>query len=44
MIGHIHISNVLGAEDTEVLEFSPKVEYQQTIVAARNIAAMQGKK
>jgi hypothetical protein len=29
-------------EDTEVLEFSPKVEYQKTIeVAARNIAEMQ---
>ncbi len=29
-------------EDTEVVEFSPKGEYQQTMeVAARNVAAMQ---
>jgi hypothetical protein len=29
-------------EDTEVVEFSPKGEYQKTIeVAARNVAAMQ---
>ena len=31
-------------EDTEVLEFSPKAEYQKTIeVASRNITAMQRK-
>jgi hypothetical protein len=36
--GHVPVFE----EDTEVLEFSPKTEYQQTIdVAARNIAAMQ---
>ena len=35
--GHVPVFE----EDTEVLEFSPKVEYQETIeVAARNIAAM----
>jgi hypothetical protein len=35
--GHVPVFE----EDTEVLEFSPKTEYQQTIdVAARNIAAM----
>lgn len=38
--GHVPVFE----EDTEVLEFSPKMEYQKTIeVAARNIAAMQGK-
>lgn len=36
--GHVPVFE----EDTEILEFSPKTEYQQTIdVAARNIAAMQ---
>jgi hypothetical protein len=29
-------------QDTEILEFSPKAEYQETIeVVARNIAAME---
>ena len=38
--GHVPIFE----EDTEVLEFSSKAEYEQTIaVAARNIAAMQAK-
>jgi quercetin dioxygenase-like cupin family protein len=38
--GHVPVFE----EDTEVLEFSPKIEYQKTIeVAARKIAAMQGK-
>jgi hypothetical protein len=36
--GHVPVFE----EDTEILEFSPKAEYQKTIeVAARNIAAMQ---
>ena len=36
--GHVPVFE----EDTEVLEFSSKEEYQKTIeVAARNIAAMQ---
>jgi hypothetical protein len=36
--GHVPVFE----EDTEVLEFSSKAEYQQTIeVAARNIAALQ---
>jgi hypothetical protein len=36
--GHVPVFE----EDSEILEFSPKTEYQQTIdVAARNIAAMQ---
>lgn len=31
-------------EDTEVLEFSARAEYQETIdVVARNVAAMQAK-
>ncbi|MGH9332960.1 MAG: hypothetical protein ACRD21_04335 [Vicinamibacteria bacterium] len=38
--GHVPVFE----EDTEVLAFSSKAEYQQTIeVAARNIAAMQRK-
>jgi hypothetical protein len=38
--GHVPVFE----QDTEVLEFSPKAKYQRTIdVAARNIAAMQGK-
>ena len=38
--GHVPVFE----EDTEVLEFSSKAEYQKTIeVAARNIAAMQRK-
>jgi hypothetical protein len=37
--GHVPVFE----EDTEVLEFSPKAEYQRTIeVAARNIAATRG--
>lgn len=36
--GHVPVFE----EDTEVLEFSPRKEYQQTIdVVARNVAAMQ---
>jgi hypothetical protein len=38
--GHVPVFE----EDTEVLEFSSKAEYEQTIeVAARNIAALQNK-
>lgn len=37
--GHVPVFE----QDTEVLEFSPKAEYQNTIeVVARNMAAMQG--
>jgi hypothetical protein len=36
--GHVPVFE----EDTEILEFSPKVEYQKTVeVVARNMAAME---